>query len=727
MSRRAAVLEFLKGVGGQIELCSNERLVKERGIKARQADVDPANKRLFDETGINQWTELKLILVQLERGEAIRALQSDTSHTMEVSITGEGRRMAAALRYGEEILSEACRINNHRKKYDQIEIEVQLAKDETRKLHLIVEVGKGIWLIGRNGSGKTTLVDRIAALWQETASEAPMVVEASRSTKLQGMGAIGRTGLAANRGRRGKPGAVRISGEQEELGQLLHEVERQQQARQERMLVYGRAGLDSEAGACLRELETVLEATNRVLRRAGLHYQVSRSQGGTYEVEGPPTRGIDTLSDGERAALQMTLAVLNRADGTLIALDEPDKHLSADTARDMISALREERKNSCFILATHSDVEWDIREGDQVYEVRGVTWEGSEATWDIEKMSQEASIGKLAGVIRRDQRPTVLVEGTEGSLDRAMYETLLPNWRVIPRGSGTTVKGDVDRINETADVHGCDVRGIVDGDGRPEMGAWLGKAQGTWVLPVISIENVYWSQIALSPVIEALARLRGEDAESMLAQAKMALRISQGGVAAFWEKLEKGRLKGQGSEARAKVARALGRPVKEIEHLVLAEVRRQPLVQERLRREIGLEGWVEKRRFRDEERNFVPLQKGCKAALDKRKTPTTKHQIPRVLYQWVPGSTNAANSILIGVSSPHGYRYQQVVTRAQREIYVTIPHSLIGEEVTVWAEPQGMSGHRVEITKPFAIGIDERGIGPGGTVVFEWAIHEVEG
>ena len=570
-----------------MELCCNERVVEARGISVRQADVDPANRRMLHETGVKRWIELRMVLEQLERGEAIQTVQRETSQTMEVRITDEGRRMAEALKHGDEILSEACRINRYRRKYDKVVLEVRLIEDGTRKLQLIAEAGNGIWLIGRNGSGKTTLVNRIAARWNEMASEAPMVVEASRSTKMQGMGGISQTGLGASRGRRGKLGVVRISGEQEELGQLLHEVERQQKARQERMLVYGRAGLDAEAGACLRELETVLEATNRVLQRAGLHYQVARSQGGSYGVEGPPARGIDTLSDGERAALQMALAVLNQADGTLIALDEPDKHLSADTARDMIRALRDERENSCFIMATHSDVEWDIRERDQVYEVRGVNWQGGNAAWDVQKASREAGMGKLAGVIRRDQRPTVLVEGTEGSRDRAMYEALLPNWRVIPRESGTRVNGDVERINETVDVHGCRVRGIVDGDGRPDTGTWMGESQGTWVLPVNSIENVYWSQTALGPVIEALARLRGEYPETLLAKARAALRVAEDGASVMWDKLETGRLKGQGSEARAKVAKALGRPVKEIEDLVLAEVRRCTLIQERLRQRIG--------------------------------------------------------------------------------------------------------------------------------------------
>ena len=709
-----------------MELCCNERVVEARGISVRQADVDPANRRILHETGVKRWIELRMVLEQLERGEAIQTVQRETSQTMEVRITDEGRRMAEVLKHGEEILSEACRINRYRRKYDKIVLEVRLIEDGTRKLQLIAEAGNGIWLIGRNGSGKTTLVNRIAARWNEMASEAPMVVEASRSTKMQGMGGISQTGLGTSRGRRGKPGVVRISGEQEELGQLLHEVERQQKARQERMLVYGRAGLDAEAGACLRELETVLEATNRVLQRAGLHYQVARSQGGSYGVEGPPARGIDTLSDGERAALQMALAVLNQADGTLIALDEPDKHLSADTARDMIRALRDERKNSCFIMATHSDVEWDIREGDQVYEVRGVNWQGGNAAWDVQKASREAGMGKLAGVIRRDQRPTVLVEGTEGSRDRAMYEALLPNWRVIPRESGTRVNGDVKRINETADVHGCKVRGIVDGDGRPDTGIWMGESQGTWVLPVNSIENVYWSQTALGPVIEALARLRGEYPETLLAKAQTALRVAEDGASVMWDKLETGRLKGQGSEARAKVAKALGRSVKEIEDLVLAEVRRCALIQERLRQKTGLTPWVEMGSSQDKENELVAARSGHKEALEENKAQRTEHQIPQVFYQWIPGPTSDVESVMIGVSSPHGYRYEQTVTRGQREIYVTIPTTLIGEQVTVWAEPTGGGGHRVEITKPFAIGLDQRKIGSAGTVIFERVIHEAE-
>ena len=171
-----------------MELCCNERLVEEQGIRVRQADVDPVNRRLLDKTGVKQWTELRMILGELERGEAIQTVQREISQTMEVSITDEGRRMAEALKHGEEILSEACRITGYRRNHDKIELEVQLIEDGPKKLRLIVEAGNGIWLIGRNGSGKTTLVNRIAARWKETASEVPMVVEASRSTKMQGMG-----------------------------------------------------------------------------------------------------------------------------------------------------------------------------------------------------------------------------------------------------------------------------------------------------------------------------------------------------------------------------------------------------------------------------------------------------------------------------------------------------------------------------------------------------------
>ena len=227
MSRKTRVLELLKNVGGEMELCCNVRLAEERGTNVRQADIDPANRRLLDETGIKQWTELRMVLAQLERGGAIETVQREFSQTMQVTISDEGRRMAEALKHGEEILSEACRISSNRRKFDKIELQVQLTDDGTKKLRLTMEAGKGVWLIGRNGSGKTTLVNRIAARWGETASEAPMVVEASRSTKMQGMGGTSQSGLRAGTGRRGGTGIIRISGEQEELGQLLHEVERQ--------------------------------------------------------------------------------------------------------------------------------------------------------------------------------------------------------------------------------------------------------------------------------------------------------------------------------------------------------------------------------------------------------------------------------------------------------------------------------------------------------------------
>ena len=247
------------------------------------------------------------------------------------------------------------------------------------------------------------------------------------------------------------------------------------------------------------------------------------------------------------------------------------------------------------------------------------------------------------------------------------------------------------------------------------------------MLPVNTIENVYWSQTALSPVIEALAKLRGESSESLLAKARAALCVAEDGAATMWEKLERGRLKGRGSESRAKVAKTLGRPVKEIEDLVLAEVQRRHWVQERLRQQTGLAPWVATDRSQDEEDELAAARNGHKEAREERQTRRTKHQIPRVLYQWIPGPTSNVASVQIGVSSPHGYQYTQTVTRRQREVYVTIPTSLIGEEITIWAEPAGEGGNRVEITGPFAIGIDEREIGSGGTVIFERVIHEVEG
>ena len=134
MSRKAGILELLKEVGGAMELCCNDRVVEDGGLRVRQADVDPANRRLLDETGIKQWTELRMILEQLERGDAIQTVQREISQTMEVRITDEGRRMAEALKHGEEILSETCRVNNYRRKYDKIDLDVPLMDGGTKSL-----------------------------------------------------------------------------------------------------------------------------------------------------------------------------------------------------------------------------------------------------------------------------------------------------------------------------------------------------------------------------------------------------------------------------------------------------------------------------------------------------------------------------------------------------------------------------------------------------------------
>ena len=726
LGSRAKILGHLKAVGGEMELCCNQRVVEEGGTKVRRADIDPANKELFRSAGLTQWTELRRLLEELEQSGAVITVERIISQMMELTITDEGRRMAEVLKHNTEILSDRCRIGKYRRKYENINLEVSIDGTGDKNIEIQIVGGHAVWFIGRNGSGKTTLMNKIASNWKEAANDAPMVIEASRSTKMEGMGGVGTSGIQEGENGRGSQGVVRISGEHEELGQLLYEVARQEKAKQERVMIYGRVGLDAEAGSCLRNVETVLEATNRVLEKAGLVYTLERSGEGQYRIAGSPGRGIDTLSDGERAALQMALAILSQADGTLIVLDEPDKHLSPDTARDMLTALREERQNSCFVMATHSDVEWDILETDEVYEVKQIHWHAGQATWELNEARGKERIGKLAGVIRRDQRPIVLVEGTLGSLDRKMYEILLPYWKVIPRDSATKVRAQVQRINETADVHGCNVRGIVDGDGTAEAGTWVGDNEAVWVLPVTSIENVYWGQTALGPVIEALARLRGQKPSVLL----RAMAKTVGGPDAPeqtpWEYLDRRRLKGRGTQIRAKMAKALGRPLREIEDMVLAEVRRQPLVRERLRQDTGLANWPREARRENSEGS----QEQSRGSVTKKESTEDSSRgralVPRVLYEWIPSEDSRVGRVQIGVNSPHGYQYTQIITRGDREIYVTIPSALIGEEVTVWAEPEGDSRHRTEVTALFQPGLDERSIGPEGTIIFERVIHEIE-
>ena len=65
------------------------------------------------------------------------------------------------------------------------------------------------------------------------------------------------------------------------------------------------------------------------------------------------TYGIEQLSDGERSALLLASEVLTAPKGTLLLLDEPERHLHRSIISPLLSGLFAQRSDCNFVISTH--------------------------------------------------------------------------------------------------------------------------------------------------------------------------------------------------------------------------------------------------------------------------------------------------------------------------------------------------------------------------------------
>lgn len=102
---------------------------------------------------------------------------------------------------------------------------------------------------------------------------------------------------------------------------------------------------------------------------------------------------ITELSDGERNAILISADVLTAKQGSLIVLDEPERHLHRSIISPLLSSLFLKRPDCAFVISTH-DVYLPIDNEDaSVLMVRGCEWNGKTPKgWDADLINSEDGI-----------------------------------------------------------------------------------------------------------------------------------------------------------------------------------------------------------------------------------------------------------------------------------------------------------------------------------------------
>ena len=232
--------------------------------------------------------------------------------------------------------------------------------------------------------------------------------------------------------------------------------------------------------------------------------------------------GIEQLSDGERSALLLASEVLTAPKGSLLLLDEPERHLHRSIISPLLSGLFATRHDCNFVISTHDLLLPHDCGPSPVLVLRSCTFVNDDPTgWDADLLDAEIDIDDDLKVAIWGSRRTILcVEGTPSSLDKPLYESVFPGVTVRPTGSRNEVIRFVKKAAAAESLHWLSVFGLIDRD-RPDVDEKDTRGcELIYTLNRYAVESLYYDTLVQRAVAAPRARQVGEDVEVWLSEAR---------------------------------------------------------------------------------------------------------------------------------------------------------------------------------------------------------------
>ena len=240
------------------------------------------------------------------------------------------------------------------------------------------------------------------------------------------------------------------------------------------------------------------------------------------------TFSMAQMSDGERNAAIIAATVLTVEPGTVLLIDEPERHLHRAIIEPFLSALFARRTDCAFVVSTHEIALPVANPKARVLMVRSCRWNDENGdtpdAWDVEILEPSADDlpEDLKRAILGARRRILFVEGTLNSLDSPLYDALFPGLSVIPMGGCREVERAVKGLRETRNHHHTEAFGLIDRDDRTEEDVGRLARDGVFALDVCSAEALYYCSDTIDAVARKQAEARGCDANGMFCSAKQA-------------------------------------------------------------------------------------------------------------------------------------------------------------------------------------------------------------
>jgi len=284
-------------------------------------------------------------------------------------------------------------------------------------------------------------------------------------------------------------------------------------------------GGDMELAKALSKADAPIKIINELLKLSSIPIEISvhkneqvmasKSGGGLYSVA--------KLSDGERNALLIAANVLTVPAGTLLLIDEPERHLHRSIISPLLTLLFRNRTDCKFVVSTHDVLLPLDNPHAKTILIRSCIYNNNETpvSWDVDLVPADAPIDET---IRKDilgaRRKVLFVEGAESSLDKPLYGLVFPDVSVVAKGGCPEVETAVAGIRATPDLHWVHAFGLIDNDRRTADEITQLKAQGVYALSVYTVESIYYHPEIQRRVADRHTAVTGENAATRVAAAK---------------------------------------------------------------------------------------------------------------------------------------------------------------------------------------------------------------
>ena len=276
----------------------------------------------------------------------------------------------------------------------------------------------------------------------------------------------------------------------------------------------------------LSRKDAPIKVINEILRLSNLPLEISvkKNEEVFASKSGGVPYSIAELSDGERNALLIAADVLTVPSGTLLLIDEPERHLHRSIISPLLTLLFSKRPDCVFVISTH-DVMLPLDNSNALsLLVRGCQYSGSQTiSWDVDFVSPEIGIeDDLMKDILGARRKVIFIEGSEQSLDKPLYSIIFPDVSIIAKSSCRDVESAVSGIKGASSFHWLRAFGIIDNDRRMDTDVLQLKAKGIYALSVYAVESIYYHPEVQKKVAQRYAELTGEDFQLRFDGAKQA-------------------------------------------------------------------------------------------------------------------------------------------------------------------------------------------------------------